>query len=605
LKVPIATIKIDPVLFIRAIWQRMGYDRVAPIGPPEISMIRYMHKGPRHRGILSWRGVGKTHLVMAYAAWRLFRAPGLKIAIVSKTGQHAIESLTMFMGWTKEIPWLADMHPRRKVGHRKSARHGQIDVGTCPPGHRSASLTCLGIEQQLEGKRAHILIADDVETDENTYSPDTRNKLDKRVREFSKVCSYGKREIIYVGTYHHADSVYMRLAARGYHFRTWPILYPTMKELYGPTGDLRMIGLAPEIAKALQKNKSIEGTMVFPHRTDRGFIDDAKAEGLDSWYMHYMLINDTGETNRYPLRMADCMVIDTVDVERAPRRLLWGIRAAGGKADQDTSIEDIVSLGFGDDCWRRPAHSFTGVDDYIPYEDTKMWIDPAGRGEDRVGYCVIGLCNGFLHVKECASLPGGYEEETLHRLCKIAKEALTREIVIESNYGAGMLEPLMMRILRGTYFNIKSPEPYAGDISGQAAIESARQHPESNKKWTCHVRTQNVTRQKEIRILDALEPITHGHKLIIPRKVAESESFQLQYTRIQKKKGCLDRDDEIESLAMCVGLFADRMDVTVEQTEEHARRRQIQEAQEWQKRQSMEMAGSIATNDETVWMARG
>jgi hypothetical protein len=561
----------------------MGYDKVAPIGQPEAHMMKYLETGPRRRGILSYRGVGKTHIALSYIAWRLRKDPMMKIVLVSKTQQHAIASVQMLLGWFKNIPWLNDMEPDRKIGHRISLRDGEMDIGTCPPRHRTATLTALGMEQQLEGKRGHLLVADDVETDENTYSLEMRVKLDLRVREFPRVCSYGNREIVYLGTYHHEDSVYLKLHERGYHFRTWPIVIPSEEEMTNALGESRMIGMAPELTSAVASGTMKVGDKVFPHRTDDDFVNDARNEGLQSWYMHYMLLTDIGEATRYPLRMSDCMVIDTIDPERAPRRMIWGMTE---KHKQSTAIEDIASMGFGDDCWHSPAHVFHDEGDFVVYEDTKMWIDPAGRGVDRVGFVVIGLLNGFLLVKECGSLPGGYEEENIHRLCKIARNAMAREIVVEDNFGQGMMEQMLRRILRDHYWNVDQATPYTGPISGEQAVSQATEHAKTHRPWACHIRSQRVTKQKELRILENLEPVTHGHKMILPRKVAESEEFQRQYSRLQRKKGCLGRDDEIESLGMCVSLFRDRLDVTVEQTERQRLDRQMREVYDQQQRET-------------------
>lgn len=587
------------LVFSRALWKRMGYDQVAPIGQPEAQMMKYLEIGPRRRGILSYRGVGKTHIAVGYIAWRLRRDPNLKIILVSKTQQHAVASVQMLLGWFNNIPWLQDMAPNRKAGHRMSLRMGEVDIGTCQPHARTATLTALGMEQQLEGKRAHLLVADDVETDENTYSLETRHKLDQRVREFPRVCSYGGREIVYLGTYHHEDSVYLKLHERGYHFRTWPVCIPSPEEMVNALGENRMIGLAPELKKAVAVGDMKPGDKVFPHRTNDDFINDARNEGLTSWYMHYMLLTDIGETTRYPLRMSDCMVIDTIDPERAPRRLIWGMTEKGR---QSTALEGIASMGFGDDCWHAPAHVFHEEGDFVSYQDTKMWIDPAGRGVDKVGFAVIGLLNGFLFVKECGSLIGGYEDENIHRLCKIARNAQTREIVVEDNFGQGMMEQMMLRILRQDYFNVQEQQPYLGPISGAGAAEAAATHAAAHKPWACHVRSQRVTQQKELRILENLEPVTHGHKLILPKKVAESEEFQRQYTRLQRKKGCLGRDDEIESLGMCVSLFRDRLDVTVEQTEQHRIDRHLQEAYAEQERET-DFLFPQSSRDQSVWLS--
>jgi hypothetical protein len=80
--------------------------------------------------------------------------------------------------------------------------------------------------------------------------------------------------------------------------------------------------------------------------------------------------------------------------------------------------------------------------------------------------------------------------------------------------------------------------------------------------------------QKEKRICDTLEPVLGQHKLIIDRKVIEKDyasvaeystdtayQYRLIYqlTRVTREKGCLPKDDRLDSLAMGVAYWSEQM----------------------------------------------
>ncbi len=111
--------------------------------------------------------------------------------------------------------------------------------------------------------------------------------------------------------------------------------------------------------------------------------------------------------------------------------------------------------------------------------------------------------------------------------------------MVESNFGDGMFTELFKKVLGRIY-----PCP----------IEEVRQHV-----------------QKELRIIDTLEPIMNQHRLIVDRKIIERDyrefanekdhHFRLFYqmTRMNKEKGALVHDDGIDCLAMAVQYWIDQM----------------------------------------------
>jgi hypothetical protein len=177
-----------------------------------------------------------------------------------------------------------------------------------------------------------------------------------------------------------------------------------------------------------------------------------------------------------------------------------------------------------------------------------MSIDPSGRGKDETGYAVVKMLNGFLYVRRCGGVDGGYSEEALQKLAMIAKEENVNEIIVESNFGDGMFNQLMTPIL-------------------------TKIHPVTLSE----VRHNT---QKEKRIIDVLEPVMNQHKLVVDKKLIKQDyestqhlppesslRYQLMYqmTRLTAERGALSNDDRLDSLAMAVQYWVDAMAQDAEQ----------------------------------------
>jgi hypothetical protein len=92
--------------------------------------------------------------------------------------------------------------------------------------------------------------------------------------------------------------------------------------------------------------------------------------------------------------------------------------------------------------------------------------------------------------------------------------------------------------------------------------------------------------RKEDRILDALEPVTTQHRLIVDRGVVEydlqsnqdlpleerlQKTLAYQLTRLCREKGALKHDDRVDALAMGVAYFTDRLNVSQFEEAKHLR----------------------------------
>lgn len=516
--------------FMEKVWVERELNLVAPLGRVEFDILEWMQWGPELRGVLALRGIGKTHFACGYMDWRLLNDPNHKCLIVSKSESEAKRSLYMTRRWISTTTFLKHLTPqaRNEAAQRDSAI--QFDVGPALE-DRTPSCTAKGIDGQLEGGRAHTIIGDDVETGKNTKTLQARLDLDERVKQLSAIL-YPKGEIIYLGTYHHEESLYIKLQERGYAFRSWPITYPTKTD--------KIMNLAPMLKKDMKKGAK-PGDMTLPHRFGPDHIAARKKEGRTHYAMQYMLIADLGDTLMYPLRLRDLIVFPT-HRDKAPISIAWGMT---DNSNVTTAMSEIASLGFGQDCFHRPI-MFDEI--WERYSRTIMWIDPSGRGEDKTGYAIVAELNGYLWVKAVGGLQGGYDDETLHTIASTAKTHDAREVYVEDNFGQGMftslLEPALARC-------------FDEDTPSHSVVVGEQDEP--RRPWRASIETRRVHGQKELRIIGYLEPVMNGHRLIFSPEVAANQDLQYQLTRITREPKCLEHEDELESLAQACWIFQDVM----------------------------------------------
>ena len=518
--------------FLSELWREIGLKSI-PKHHKEIA--EYLQHGTNRRGILAWRGASKTWVTIAYCCWRLFtNARHERITYVSKSERAAKESLYLARKWIGQARFLQHLVPDRKAGQRDSALMFDVN-GTDPD--RTPSFCAYGITGQITGSRSTCIVADDVETSENTLTLDMRKRLRDQVAEFENILIPGG-DVVYLGTPHHEETLYEHLIRGGYRFMAWPVSHP------GEAGCGCQLG--PMFADMEA------GDLCWPERFGREELAAREAaEGRSKYQMQYLLTWKVGDENRTPLRLADFIVF-AMDRDKAPMTIAWG---ATNSAGQSTRIESIPSLGFGTDGYQAPIMFDK---DWAKYTGTRMWVDPSGKGEDETAFAIVSHMNGYLWCKAVGGLPGGYSPSTLDELVQVAKRHGVTDLYVEDNFGQGMMAQLL--------------EPYLQREFTEPGTDAL--NPDG---WACSVETVRVSGQKETRIIDNLEPILNQHRLVIHPEVAQDEVLQHQLTRITRQRGCLDHDDRVEALAMAVWLWKKDMAQDPERAVERSRQRAIED----------------------------
>jgi len=511
-------------VFLRQVWDHL---ELPPPTRVQNDIAHWLQHGPDRSMTQASRGIGKSWITVAYAAWRGFLDPQVKIMVVSASEGHAIDFSTFLKQLINSMPLL--QHLRNKSGQRDS--NLAFDFGPATP-DKSPSVKSVGITGQLTGSRADLIIPDDIETPKNSYTHVQRTRLASLVKEFGDVLKPGG-QIRYLGTPQVESSLYNLLTDRGYAIRIWPAEIPEKPEKYRGK-------LAPLIARMIESGAKPHDP-VEPSRFPEAELAARRIEhGRSGYALQYLLDTSPASREKHPLKLSDLMV-DAVDTHMAPVRVAWG-------RDKANQLQDLDAGGLEGDCYYSPMWR---SDEHTEFTATCMAIDPSGTGKDETAYAVVRLLHSQLYLVASGGFTSGFSEATLNSLAGVAAQYGVNNLILEENYGGGMFASLLLPAL----------------IKACKTVTDARKCALGPKAPKAGVRLEEVwhTGQKEFRILDTLEPIVQSHRLIVDRRViekdlevqAETPQYSLiqQFTRMERVKGALAHEDRLEALSMACGFF--------------------------------------------------
>lgn len=480
-------------------WQVLGLPEPARV---QYDICDFLQNGPKRRMIQAMRGAGKSYLTATYTAWRLYRDPDTTILCVSAVQTRAREFILLVRRLIDNMDELQHLRP----GEWDRDGADRFDVGCRTTPSKNPSVAAYGIKSMITGTHVDVVINDDVEIPDNSRTVEARDLLLTRLREFENILNPGG-DILYLGTPQSEDSVYNRLAEH-YECRRWPARYP---DVTNPDLARR---LAPMLQDDLDRGEAKIGDPTYPSYYPDDLLIEREAIMGPSMFALQMLLDTTlSDRDRYPLKLSNLIVWDMAG-NQAPMNLMWGT----------TIPAQIECPGLSGDRFYRAAHQDHRWEEY---ENSIMYVDPAGRGEDQTGYCVARILNGLIHIPECDGMDGGHDDSVLSRLADIAARYQVKTVVVESNWGDGMYARLLM--------------PHLARV-GSIAVEEKRN-----------------TGQKEIRIIETLEPAMSQHRICISPQVASNTTLGIQLTRITRDRNSLRHDDQIEALSGAVAWFKDQM----------------------------------------------
>lgn len=522
----------DLKVLITYIWGNIGLPTPSLV---QFDMADYMQHGPDRTLITAMRGGAKTYIGCAYIIYRLMNNPNEEILIISKSGDKARDFARLIKEWITTMPLFAPLRAREDQINTVD----QFDVGTRTIGSHSASVTAKGITGTITGGRAHFILVDDVETQDNSFTQDQREKLLLKLTECENIIHPGGK-IQYNGTFQSEESIYLDLSRQGYIMRTWPARYPSQEE------DGKWAVLAPTLQQHILRNKRKPGEPTFPERyPEEELCKRESLMGSSQFALQFLLDPELSDEDRYPLKLRDLVVLSGTPTA-VPIEVAW----ASGKDNQYKG----PLVGLKSDRWYKPM--------YISKEWQKpshivMSIDPSGKGKDECAWVVGAMHNTRIFLLDSGGATDGYGDETLTKICASAWENDVQEIVCEPTFGGGLFNKVLVPALQDYY-----------------AAQTVQKRPPGVTD------SKHPMGMKETRIISAIEPVANQHKLVVSEKVAEDQTLWYQFTRMQHRKDCLKHDDRVDALAQLVTHVADGMAVNagklVEKLQEDYRRKEIE-----------------------------
>ena len=520
----LSALQDDFKLFLQALWDQLDLPQPTRA---QYAIADYIQHGPKRLQVQAFRGVGKSWITGAFVLWTLFKDPEKKIMIISASKERADNMSIFLQKLIIETPWLNHLQPKSD-----DARWSRISFDVnCSP-HQAPSVKSVGITGQLTGSRADLMVLDDIEVPGNSMTEMMREKLLQLCTEAESILTpYDNSRIMYLGTPQTTFTVYRKLAERNYKPFIWPARFP--KDITPYEGLI-----APQLQEDID-NGALPWDCTDPDRFDDDDLVDREASmGRSNFALQFMLDTSLSDAEKFPLKMAD-LIITSVNPTDAPENIVWC-------SDQANILKDLPTVGLPGDYFYSPMQL---QGEWSPYTETICSVDPSGRGADETAAAYISQKNGILYLHEVRAYRDGYSDNTLLDILRGCKKYGATTLVVESNFGDGIVAELFKKHIIQTKQRI--------------LVEEVR---------------ANV--RKEERIIDTLEPILNQHRLVVNKSVVEWDynsnrdaapeerllyMLFYQMSRMCRSKYAVKHDDRLDCLAQGVKYFIDALSISAQE----------------------------------------
>ena len=519
----LAALQGDFKVFLQALWAQL--DLPEPTRA-QYAIADYLQHGPKRLQIQAFRGVGKSWITGAFVLWTLFNNAEKKIMIISASKERADNMSIFLQKLIIETPWLKHLQPKSD-----DARWSRISFDVnCSPS-QAPSVKSVGITGQLTGSRADLMILDDVEVPGNSMTEMMREKLLQLCTEAESILTPKEdSRIMYLGTPQTTFTIYRKLAERNYRPFVWPARVPRKLANYEGL-------IAPQLQEDIDQGAD-PWSVTDPDRFSHDDLLEREASmGRSNFMLQFMLDTSLSDAEKFPLKMAD-LIVTSVNPKSAPDDIIWC-------SDPRNIIKELPTVGLPGDYFYSPMQL---QGEWGSYQETICSVDPSGRGTDETAAAYISQRNGYLYLHEVRAYRDGYSDNTLLDILKGCKKYNVTKLVVETNFGDGLVAELFKKHLQQTQQGIDVEEVRA-----------------------------NV--RKEERIIDALEPVLNQHRLVVDRSVIDWDynsnkddapekrllyMLFYQMSRMCREKGAVRHDDRLDALAQGVKYFTDAMSISAQ-----------------------------------------
>lgn len=521
-------------VFYEYMFRRLGF------GVPteaQKAMAKYLNEpNEKDKMIMALRGLAKSLTTQLYVLWRLLRNNDEKILVRSASSKRSRNFTTFLLNLMKTTPLLQHLVPR--TDQRKSSE--LFDVNGAEPSD-SPNVFSAGIGATVTGMRATLVVSDDIEVMSNSATPETRETLKNQFEESINLLVESDTisgETVVLGTPQTADSVYVELMKTGA-FDVFMI-----PAEYVPLDDWYADKLAPYLVERIKKDPNIIGTPVDTRFNEKVLAKRRLRIGKSNYSLQYLMNPNLQDELKYPLKLKD-LIIHDIDPEDNPIRFIYS-------SENKINGKELKHRGFPSDFFTKASWL---SDERAPFDFTILAVDPSGRGTDETGWIVCSLMGGKIFVRDFGGLQGGYDDDALMSLVHIAKQYNVNKVIVESNFGDGAY----LRMLETKLIHVHN----------------------------CETEDIRAVGQKEVRIIDTLEPLMNQHRIIVDKRAIEKDfekpaqySLTYQMTHLTKQKQSIPHDDIIDTWELGIrGMveYMNRGDDTAMKRAEEARTKKLVE----------------------------
>lgn len=519
----------DFKVFLTDVMVELGFS----VSKIQADIADFMVNGGQYIMIEAQRSQAKTTIAAAFCVWQLIHDTRHRVLIISAGGSQATDISTLIIRIIMNMDVLECLRPDKAKGDRVSVEKFDLHYSLRKL-DKSASVSCCGITANLQGRRADTLLADDIESQKNSLTALMREQLLAKSLDFTSINQSGR--IIYLGTPQSSDSIYNTLPSRGYNVRIWPGRFPTTEQLpyYGEH-------LAPLLRDILTRYPQVmgggglngdQGIPIEPSFLGEAILQAKEKDQGPAWFqLQHMLNTKLMDAERYPLKTDNCLTMPLRAGDDLPLEIKRGYEY------REYQIEGKTYR------FARP-HTYSA--ELAKPAGVVFYIDPAGGGKgkgthggDETGWACTAFLNGNIFVLGYGGIKGGYglngageSDGSLVKLAELVKRFRPNVVKIEQNFGYGAFRAVFLPILREVY-----PD--------------------------CSVEEDFVTGQKELRIIETLEPIIARGSLIFAEEALGGEKQTLlihpdvnrityclmhQMNHITRDKDSLIHDDRLDAL---------------------------------------------------------
>ena len=266
--------------------------------------------------------------------------------------------------------------------------------------------------------------------------------------------------------------------------------------------------------------------------------------------LQFMLDTSLSDAEKFPLKMSD-LIVTAVNPTEGPENVIWC-------SDPRNVLKELPTVGLPGDYFHSPMQL---QGEWSPYTETIASVDPSGRGADETAVAYLSQRNGLIYLHEMRAYRDGYSDNTLLDILRGCKKYGGTTLVVESNFGDGIVAELFNKHIQQT-------------------------------KQRILVKEERANVRKEERIIDTLEPVMNQHRLIVNKSVVdwdynsnkdEAPEKRLLYmlfyqmSRMCREKYAVKHDDRLDALAQGVKYYTESFSISANEQMKQRKRDEFQD----------------------------